>query len=461
MEAPGLEKVVQHVDFKHIFESLPGVFLVMLPDVPRFTMVAMTDALGVSTATDREETLGKGLGEVFPRDAAESGEETIINLKASLTRVALEKCVDKMDVQRYDIPHEDADGTIRFEEQYWLPVNRPIFNAQHEVIYLIHEVTNITETVLLERQKAEEGRLAAAEIAEKSERIRHNEQRVRSILDVLQRYAMLDFSEKLEIGGEGDDYEAIARSINSLAGELEDHILELAQSCKDLEFANNELDAFSYSVSHDLRAPLRAINGYALVLVEDFSQQLGEKGNRSLEVITRNANKMNLLIDDLLSFSKIGKQVMEKQQLDMEEIVQEVIAELPDSEKPVRFAIGELSGIRGDRSLLKVVLENLISNAVKYTGKKEIPQIEIGSYTDVKNQVYYVRDNGAGFNMRYYDKLFGVFQRLHAERDFPGSGVGLALVQRIIRRHKGEIWAEAEVDEGASFYFSLPTEEIK
>jgi signal transduction histidine kinase len=458
MEASGIEKVLLHVDFKNIFENLPCAFLVMLPDVPHFTMVAISDALSESTATGRSEIEGRGLGEVFPRDAGESGEATIANLKASLAKVAREKKPDEMEIQRYDVPHESPDG-IYYTEEYWQPINRPILNPAGEVIYLIHESRNVTKTFLLERERVREAQHAAAEIAKQSEHIRSNEIRVRKILDALQRYTTMDFSQQLEISGEGDEYEEIAKSINRLTSELESHIFQLGRSCSDLKNANDELDAFSYSVSHDLRAPLRAINGYALVLVEDFSEQLGEKGNRSLEVITRNAQKMSMLIEDLLSFSKIGKQQMQKVPMSMQETVKSVLAELPEGARSVEFNVGPLPDILGDKSLLRVVLENLVSNAVKYSSKKEKPVIEIGSYADGKNTVYYVRDNGAGFNMRYYDKLFGVFQRLHAERDFPGSGVGLALVQRIIRRHTGDIWAEAAVDAGATFYFSLPSSE--
>lgn len=232
----------------------------------------------------------------------------------------------------------------------------------------------------------------------------------------------------------------------------------IADRTKELEVANKELEAFSYSVSHDLRAPLRSIDGYSRVLIEDYGDKLDDEGKRTLNIIIKNAIRMGQLIDDLLAFSRIGKQNLRKVNLDMDAITMTVATELKEQQrKEVDLNIKSMLGIQGDSSMLKQVLTNLLSNALKYSMKKEKSMVEVGSYAENGHHVYYVKDNGAGFDMRYYDKLFGVFQRLHSANEFEGTGVGLALVSRIITKHGGKVWAEGKVGEGATFYFSLPT----
>jgi light-regulated signal transduction histidine kinase (bacteriophytochrome) len=237
--------------------------------------------------------------------------------------------------------------------------------------------------------------------------------------------------------------------------ELEQKVHERTQ---DLEAVNKELEAFSYSVSHDLRAPLRSVIGFASILQEDYANVIDANGLRSLETIMRNGHRMGTLIDDLLTFSRLGKQTVTKIDLDMNVLAQNVSDDLAGQFRTdAEIRIHPLPQARGDSSMLRQVMQNLISNALKYSMKKDKPVVEIGGYKENGSHVYYVKDNGAGFNMQYYDKLFGVFQRLHGNNEFEGTGVGLALVHRVILRHNGEIWAEGKVNEGATFYFSLPT----
>lgn len=236
---------------------------------------------------------------------------------------------------------------------------------------------------------------------------------------------------------------------------------ELEQRVKDrtaqLEAANKELEAFSYSVSHDLRAPLRSIIGYANVLEEDHATQLDDTGRHVLQTVLHNAGKMNTLIDEMLQFSRVGKKPLEKTSVDNEKLVRSVIEDLNHSTpNKALFEIAALPPATADEVLLQQVWVNLLSNAVKYSSKKDQPIISVGSYKNGSERVYFVKDNGAGFDMKYAEKLFGAFQRLHRMNDFPGSGVGLALAYRIITRHGGKIWAEGKVNEGATFYFSLP-----
>lgn len=236
---------------------------------------------------------------------------------------------------------------------------------------------------------------------------------------------------------------------------------DLEKKNQDLELINKELEAFTYSVSHDLRAPLRAINGFAQILKEDYEKNLDEQGGRIIKTITENAMKMATLIDSLLTLSRLGKTELRKNEVDMNSLVAEVLKELSENQNlspKANVAKKELPNISGDKQLLRQVFINLVSNAIKYSAKKDIPEIEIG-YKNGKTEneiVYYVKDNGAGFNMNYSNKLFGVFQRLHNDLEFEGIGIGLAIVKRIVGRHGGKVWAEGEVDRGAIFYVALP-----
>jgi two-component system sensor histidine kinase/response regulator len=232
---------------------------------------------------------------------------------------------------------------------------------------------------------------------------------------------------------------------------------DLKEKNADLEMINKELDAFTYSASHDLRTPLRAINSYSRILEDDYKEQLDENGKRMLASIVRNVAKMSKLIDSLLDLSRLGKKEVKKKEVDMNALVKEVLDELLQNYqgKNIDFKINDLPIAYGDMELLKIVLVNLLSNAIKYSGKKDQPVVEIGAATEQDRHIYYVKDNGAGFDMAYQNQLFGVFQRLHSSSEFEGTGVGLAIVQLIIVRHGGEVWAESEVDKGATFYFSL------
>ncbi len=226
---------------------------------------------------------------------------------------------------------------------------------------------------------------------------------------------------------------------------------------EQLREVNKEMEAFSYSVSHDLRAPLRSVIGYSKILEEDFNENLNEDGKRILKIVRQNASKMNNLIDDMLKFSKLSKKELQKSEIDTGDLIRNILSEINSSiQHKADVKLSNLLSIRADSTLLTQVWINLISNAIKYSAKKEYPTIEIGSHKEEDAIVFYIKDNGAGFDMAYVDKLFGVFQRLHQYSEFEGTGVGLALVHRIIAKHDGRIWAEGKVDEGATFYFSLP-----
>jgi PAS domain S-box-containing protein len=232
---------------------------------------------------------------------------------------------------------------------------------------------------------------------------------------------------------------------------------DLQRSAAQLQLTNKEFESFSYSVSHDLRAPLRSINGYSQIIEEDHIGQMGEEPKRLFTIIRNNAKKMGVLIDDLLQFARMGRKEVARMKVNFNNLTESIIADQKQASKiEVTFKVNDLLPAFGDPVLLSQVFVNLISNAIKYSSKTTAPVVEIGSYEKEDENVYYVKDNGAGFDMTYAHKLFGVFQRLHSNNEFEGTGVGLAIVQRIIVKHGGRVWAEGTVGEGATFYFSLP-----
>jgi PAS domain S-box-containing protein len=222
--------------------------------------------------------------------------------------------------------------------------------------------------------------------------------------------------------------------------------------------ASKEMEAFSYSVSHDLRAPLRAIDGFTQILVEDHAEKLDDEGKRVASIIRASTVQMGKLIDDLLSFSRLGRQAIVKNVVVMNTLVNEIINELKKTapKRDIEFIVKDIPNAMADINMMRVALMNLLANAFKFTSKKTKAVIEIGSKNENNNITYYIKDNGVGFDMKYIDKLFGVFQRLHSTEDFEGTGIGLSNVKRVIERHGGKVWAESKVGEGATFYFTLP-----
>lgn len=241
--------------------------------------------------------------------------------------------------------------------------------------------------------------------------------------------------------------------------ELDLHRKELVQHREKLAAANRELEAFSYSVSHDLQAPLRAINGFSQALLEDCPEKLNDEEREYLRRISDEATRMARLIEDLLSLSRVSRTDIQPQAVDLGLLAEKVVARLQEAEpeRRVDVSIGDDLVVFGDLQLLARVMENLLSNAWKFTGLSNPARIEVGRTTERAEAAFFVRDNGAGFDMKYSDKLFRPFQRLHSTESFPGTGIGLSIVQRVVSRHGGRVWCESQIGKGTTFYFTLET----
>ena len=271
-------------------------------------------------------------------------------------------------------------------------------------------------------------------------RIEDQNRALRASQDELQRYA-----------------NELEQRVEARTHELQERHEALRRNAAELLAANSELDAFAYSVSHDLRAPLRSIDGFSQVLLEDYATKLDESGQDSLRRVRAASQRMGILIDDLLKLARVTRAEMRTEPVDLSDMARDIVNELQRTapERQVACAIAPGLTAEGDARLLRVVLDNLLRNSWKYTAKQPEPRVEFGSVEANGGRAFMVRDNGAGFDMKYADKLFGVFQRLHSAADFEGTGVGLATVRRIINRHGGRIWAEGAVGQGATFYFTL------
>ncbi|HLF99106.1 MAG TPA: PAS domain-containing protein [Acidimicrobiia bacterium] len=517
--------------FQALFESAPGLYLVLDPDL---RIVAVSNAYLHATMTRREDILGQGIFAVFPDNPDDPEATGEANLRASLQRVLDTGAPDAMAVQKYDIRQPENEGG-RFEVRYWSPVNSPVLGTDGDVRYIIHRVEDVTEFVRL-RDEGSERALATAELRQRAEameaevflrgqelqeanaRLREAgevraaaEAQTRAILESIgdafvavdrewrlvyanERARSLALSTESLLGStlwtsypdladptsKARYEEAMAASTptsfeveTSARGWLEvrayptrdgfslffSDITERKQMEADLEDANRELETFSYSVSHDLRAPLRAIDGFADLLVNRHLDGLAPEAVEFLGLIRDAAKRMSLLIDDLLEFSRLGRHDLQRSPCDVRALVDEAIAivQPPGAPGIVDFIVHDLPYCEADVPLVRQVFVNLLSNAVKFTRRAPTARVEVGARVSGSPQdpVYFVRDNGIGFDMTYVERIFGVFERLHVQEEYEGTGVGLATVRRVVERHGGRVWAESAPDAGATFFFTL------
>jgi signal transduction histidine kinase len=394
------------------FEKSPGLYLVL---DPHLVIVAVSDAYNEATMTKRDEIIGRHLFDVFPDNPDQLDADGVSNLHASLNRVLQNKKPDTMTIQRYDVRKPESEGG-EFEVRYWSPMNVPIFCADDpdRIAFIIHRVKDATELILLrEKSQMTEGFQTRIEQME---------------IDILNRTRELELARKT-----------------------------LEQQNKELTSSYEEMESFSYSVSHDLRTPLRAINGYGTILDREYSNKLDDEGKRFIRNIKDNTQRMSVMIDELLSLAYLGRAEIKKTEVDMNTLANRLVYDMAEvTNARTEFIIEELHTASADPALMDHVFTNLLSNAIKYSSKKDRPSIKIWSYQEGPEVIYAVRDNGAGFDMAYAGKLFGVFERLHNKSEYDGIGIGLAIVKRVIQRHNGRVWAEGRVNDGATFYVSLP-----
>lgn len=523
------------LDYRHLFESLPGLYLILRPDL---VIVAVSDAYLQATMTKRQDILGRGLFEVFPDNPDDPTADGSGNLRASLERVIRHRRADTMAVQKYDIRRPESEGG-EFEVRYWSPVNSPILSQTGEVIHIVHRVQDVTQFVVLKEAEAVHGQLTAelksnvakmeADIFLRAREIQEINQKLSEAMEEQERFFSVSI-DMLCISSSDGYFKKVNPAFERILGysprelcsrsyldfihpeDVERTALEVQKQmrthepvfnfenryrCKDgtyrilswksapvgplmyaaarditdsrtaeqelnrakeaAEGANKELESFSYTIAHDLRAPVRAIVGFSQMVQEDAESSFSADATGHLRRVISAGKKMEQMIDGLLHLSRLSRQELSKQRVNLSLMAQDICTELQTAqpERKASVAIAESLLVEGDPILLKVALTNLLGNAWKYSAKSSEIKIEFGQTMQDGQSAFFIQDHGAGFDMRYVDKLFGVFQRLHTDRDFEGTGIGLATVRRIIRSHGGKIWAQSEVGQGATFYFTL------
>jgi signal transduction histidine kinase len=402
-------------DFRLLFESAPGRYLVLTPD---FTVVAVSDAYLVATRLERAAVVGRRLFDMLEVDARPSAVEAVAALRTSLEHVRDQRVVDAMPIQQYDRPGPDGAP----EEHFWSTVNSPVLDAAGELHYIVQRLEDVTSFVRLRQREAP----AAAATDEGA---------LREEAEVVSRF--LD--------------------VSAMNRELKEANAELRTLTARLDESHRELEAFSYSVAHDLRTPLRAIDGFSQALLED-AVDLGPECQDHLRRVRAAAQHMARLIDELLALSRLGRKELRPSRVDLGALARRACAELQRAEPERRLLLVTEGALiaDGDPALLATMIEHLVDNAWKFSRGRDPVRIELAVSRDGDETVFHLRDNGVGFDMAHASKLFGVFERLHSPGEFPGVGIGLATVLRIVRRHGGRIWADGVVGGGATFHFTLP-----
>lgn len=408
------EKALQESErtFRSIVESSPmGIHIYRLEDDNRLIFEGANPAADKLVGVDHSQFIGKTIEEAFPPLA-----DTEVPEKYRLAA----KTGESWHTTQLDYQDDIINGAFEVSAFQMLPGKTAVlFN-------------NVTDR-----------KLAEAEL-----------QKYRDNLEEMIRERTKSLTEKTA------SYEDSQLALSYLMEDVNEARFELEKVNAQYAAVNKELETFSYSISHDLRAPLRAIDGFSKIIEEDYFDKLDDEAKECITIIRNNAQMMGMLINDLLEFSRLSRKDIKLHEIDMNNLVQDLLIEFKQNnrDRNIEFKHNDLINIKADKSMIRQVLQNLISNAVKYSKTREKAVIECGCEEREKDIVFYVKDNGVGFDMKYKDKVYGVFQRLHTAEEFEGTGVGLAIVQRIINKHGGSVWAEAKVNKGAAFYFSIPKE---
>lgn len=397
------------VDFCALFESAPGAYLVLAPDSPRFTILAVTDSYLRVTMTERSEILGRGLFEVFPDNPNEVSATGVQHLRSSFERVLRSKLPNVMPIQRYDVQRPGSSGG-EFEKRYWIPTNSPVLDHNDEVRYIIHRAEDVTEFV---ERKAGEAKIK------------------------LEADTLLARTAELEL-------------------EVERRSREVSEATIKLEQSNAELEAFNYTVSHDLRAPLRAMWGFAKAMEEDYGAELDETARSYLREITDSAKRMDQLINALLAYSRVGRGEITLVPVDTNKCLQDALhqigGDVPNKDQSWVDCQPNMPAVLGDSILLTAVLANLISNAAKFVTAGREARVRVFCETDPQNVRIVVEDEGIGIAVEDQGRIFGVFEHLHGVDKYQGTGIGLAIVRRAVEKMNGKFGVESTVGVGSRFW---------
>jgi len=395
--------------FRLLFEAAPDPYLVLAPDL---TIVAVSDAYLRATMTQRERIVGRALFEVFPDNPADPAAEGVRNLKASLEQVLNHHVPDAMPVQKYDIRRPQSAGG-GFEERFWSPVNTPVFDESGALIYIVHRVEDVTAFMRLKR--------------------------------------------------EGGEHQKLAAELQELTGKIEAEVYqrarEVAETSRQLKEANAELESFSYAISHDLRAPLRALQGFTHALHEDYAAELSPGAQLYCRRITAAAQRMEELVEDLLAYSQLSRGDVPLKALDPGAVVDQTLQTLAadiDQRKAAVRRLGLFPQVMGCRPVLLQVLQHLVANALKFVADDVVPHIEIGAEERGGRVRLWVQDNGIGVPQQYRTRIFNVFEQLHTHDVYPGTGIGLAIVRRGMERMGGSAGVESGDGGGSRFWVELP-----
>jgi signal transduction histidine kinase len=389
---------VDSLDYRSVFESAPGLFLVLKPN---FTIVGVTGAYLNATMTKREEILGRPLFEVFPDNPADAHANGVMNLSASLQRVLTNRAVDVMPVQKYDIRRPVAEGG-GFEERYWSPTNSPVFGADGEIINIIHRVEDVTELVRLQQA--------------------HSAQ----------------------------------EEIRKRARELEVIVAERTAQLRD---SVAELESFCYSLSHDMRAPLRAIYSFNQMVLADCGKELNSECREYLEKSIRSAARLDRLIQEVLAYTRLAKQDIKLQNVDVNQLIQQIIDERPEFQHPQAQVKVEspLLPMLGHEASLTQCITNLLDNAVKFVAPGAKPNVLVRTQMHGRDVRLWVEDEGIGIDTAGQSRLFRMFQRIHTGDEYQGIGIGLAIVRKAVDRMNGQVGVESVPNQGSRFWVQLPT----
>jgi len=483
-------------DFQSLFEAIPGLHIVLSPD---FKIVAASDSYVAVTQKKREELLGRILFEIFPDNPEDVKNNAGYSLQGALKTVLEQKKTLHTPLRKYKV--QNHDGT--FETKYWSSEDKPLLNDKNEVRFILHTITEITELIRSEQlfsnifehnpasialSRMSDGKiinvnkalLTLFEFPSKEEIIGRTSADMKVAMDDSARdqiVAALSKGEKV-VGLEGqirqvsgairwiscsiqvvdiNNEKCMLSTMLDITQKKEDEVHKQLQAVQ-LKQANEELETFSYSVSHDLKAPLRSLEGFSKLLIENYKGKFDADADRWLNFIAENANRMGVLINDILNFSRISRSNLNTVSVSMQQMVEELFNNEKNNYpgKRIELHIGKLENADGDRAMLGQVWQNLISNALKYSSKNEHISVAIDCKKEEDFIVYTIQDNGVGFDEKYKDKLFGVFQRLHRSEEFEGTGVGLAIVNRIIQKHEGWIQVSSTLGKGTEFTFALP-----